>query len=1281
MKLKDTAIINSDMLDGKHASNTANNVLVLDGNAKIPFANIPVGTSSSTLAVGNHTHNYRPGNWLPENDHSRKHNITSVSDHSASAWKMFYSDSNGNIQEMGLGTSGQVLKSNGNAAPTWQNDNNTWKANSSTSEGYVASGSGQSNKVWKTDANGNPAWRDDVDTRPGVINTNNSSSQSVPSSSESLTGTINLHKVSKTGSWNDLLNKPSSFTPSTHNHNGVHVKTAGDTMTGHLTLNGDPTSNLHAVTKQYVDRILSSNDAMVFKGTLGVNGTITALPTANYNAGWTYRVISAGTYADQKCEIGDLIIAIVSRGSSGAVSSDWTVVQTNIDGAVVGPANSTNNNIAIFDGTSGHAVKDSGFTIAKSVPSNAVFTDTKYSAGTGLSLSGTTINHKNAIAAGTAQGSANATLSFGGTFTIPTVTYDAQGHITGKGITTMTLPSNPNTDTKVTQVGITTDNYRPIVFGEQNGTTVDNFETTTTNQVYTSKKFYAQPSTGLLVATTFKGALSGNASTATKLQSAKSINGTPFDGTQAITTTNWGTSRNIKIGNTSKPVNGSKDIEWNLSEIGAASIANGVQKWTTTVKCATWSRILYLSNTTTIGHAGLLNIQGTRSSVVFNVTLLINTSHPSKASIVQINNTSYSNLQVRALVNNDGDTYIEIYDNANSATNSTTQTLDIAFTTISKNSTLTQYTEFTDGTTIPSGFSVGQTLTTISGTVFSGNAVTATRLQTPRSINGVTFDGARDILTTNWGTARNLKIGNSSKSVNGGQNVEWTLSEIGAAAANHDHSYLPLSGGAMTGALTLKLGSGILCGTGITTGNTQLIGTSADTVYFGNPKTKVILESISNPNVSVNGTTYTMYHSGNKPTLDDIGAAASSHTHNSLVTKGNNTINSTANDTTANWGAQGHSIHWYTTAGYLNNQPSQYGYILNVGSGSEVHQIWMTQSSGNLAHRGGNSAGWNGSWRTILDSSNYSSYAAPASHTHDYLPLSGGTLTGNVTISGNGKNVVVGTGGNDVYLNNSKSGKYLQLKDDGTLSYSDNVVYHAGRKPTASEIGAADRSHTHNYAGSSSAGGAATTALACTGNSATATTSNYLASNSRMDYGWNGVNYFNISGTAGNAAKSNDTPSTAWWHIMRFNHANSSGYYTDLAIPFNDTSLHYKRITNGSVQNGGWVRVLDSLNYNSYAPTKTGGGASGTWGISVSGNANTATRLATTRKINGTDFNGAGDITTNTWGATRTLTIGSTGKNVNGGANVEWNLAEIGVAISDSQPTIRKSGNIWIQTY
>ena len=109
-----------------------------------------------------------------------------------------------------------------------------------------------------------------------------------------------------------------------------------------------------------------------------------------------------------------------------------------------------------------------------------------------------------------------------------------------------------------------------------------------------------------------------------------------------------------------------------------------------------------------------------------------------------------------------------------------------------------------------------------------------------------------------------------------------------------------------------------------------------------------------------------------------------------------------------------------------------------------------------------------------------------------------------------------------------------------------------------------------------------TLGVSITGNAATATTAQYLASNSRMDYGWNGLNYFNINGTAGTAVKANNTPTTAWWHILRFNHANSFGYYTDLAVPFNDTSLYYKRVAAGALADGKWVRILDELNYTSY---------------------------------------------------------------------------------------------------
>lgn len=49
--------------------------------------------------------------------------------------------------------------------------------------------------------------------------------------------------------------------------------------------------------------------------------------------------------------------------------------------------------------------------------------------------------------------------------------------------------------------------------------------------------------------------------------------------------------------------------------------------------------------------------------------------------------------------------------------------------------------------------------------------------------------------------------------------------------------------------------------------------------------------------------------------------------------------------------------------------------------------------------------------------------------------------------------------------------------------------------------------------------------------------------------------------------------------------------------------------SNGSDYTSAWTRVLTHRNYTTYTVTKTGGGASGTWGISITGNAATANRI------------------------------------------------------------------------
>lgn len=86
-----------------------------------------------------------------------------------------------------------------------------------------------------------------------------------------------------------------------------------------------------------------------------------------------------------------------------------------------------------------------------------------------------------------------------------------------------------------------------------------------------SSRITFNPTGSWIVAADFRGKLSGNADTATKISTPRAINGTNFDGTSGITTNTWGTARTVQIGNAAKSVNGSANVAWTLSEIGAAS--------------------------------------------------------------------------------------------------------------------------------------------------------------------------------------------------------------------------------------------------------------------------------------------------------------------------------------------------------------------------------------------------------------------------------------------------------------------------------------------------------------------------------------------------------------------------------------------------------------------------------------------------------------------------------------------------------------------------------------
>ena len=148
------------------------------------------------------------------------------------------------------------------------------------------------------------------------------------------------------------------------------------------TINGTTTD---VVTIATIKSALALPDPMVFKGSLGTGGTITSLPTAAAsNKGYTYKVITAGTYASQAAKVGDTFI---SDGSS------WVLIPSGDE------------------------------------PSGTV-TSVGIANGGAISVSGSPITSSGTITISHADTSSQASSSNSGRTYIQSVTLDTYGHVT-----------------------------------------------------------------------------------------------------------------------------------------------------------------------------------------------------------------------------------------------------------------------------------------------------------------------------------------------------------------------------------------------------------------------------------------------------------------------------------------------------------------------------------------------------------------------------------------------------------------------------------------------------------------------------------------------------------------------------------------------------------------------------------------------------------------------------------------------------------------------------------
>lgn len=466
-----------------------------------------------------------------------------------------------------------------------------------------------------------------------------------------------------------------------------------------------------------------------------------------------------------------------------------------------------------------------------------------------------------------------------------------------------------------------------------------------------------------------------------------------------------------------------------------------------------------------------------------------------------------------------------------------------------------------------------------------GNASTATKLQTARTINGTSFNGTANITTNIWGATRTLTIGHTAKSVNGSSNVSWSLNEIIQNSSIYPHK-IAISDYYNYAQLNTSTAS--LYGWSSTLDENGVIYT----------KTGSMLRDIS---ISIK------YYCNGGETFEIKGQISSS-------IKGNSTSGGTDS-------VYKNSAVMLICSDGKNNNP---GYIFSKRGVSSANAEWVDIHS----------------YVTIpTNSKNFGVYI----QTESYGNWSGTLKVRNIE--------VIKIPSVALALRTARTINGTAF--DGTANIT-TTNWGSTRNFYIADASAAHTGSAVSVNGSSNVTLKLPSTITAT-LSGTASNAQWLIPNNNLTFGASGLQYFNLDGDGGTSPTANNTPTSAWYHILRMNHGNSAGYYADIAVPLNDTDgIYWRQIRYGT--NYGWFKLLDSSNYTNYTVTKTGSGASGTWGINITGNAGTATKLQTARTVrtnlsstSTASFNGTANITPGITG-TLAITHGGTGATTASGA-------------------------------